>query len=96
MILTEADARLKWCRHRMAPVMQQVEDAFPNVIPGTVGNSVNGQLPKCIASDCMAWRLASVSKNGVRGFCGAEPVPPLAVTEAVLPSSLTDDLILKS
>jgi len=69
--------------------MQEVPGEQPLVIPGTVGNAVNDSLPKCIASDCMAWRTAHVGAGRHVGFCGAEPVPPLAVSEIIVSSDLS-------
>lgn len=78
MILTEAQARGKWCRHRMSPIIES-RLGTERVIPGTVANSLKGEGPKCIASDCMAWRT-----DGHKGFCGADPVPPIEASQALI------------
>lgn len=66
MMLTEEQAKKKWCPHARATDMGD--------IPLSVNRRGNAADPDClcIASACMAWRLArQIDGNIGRGFCGA-------------------------
>lgn len=68
-ILTEKEARARWCP--MGRIVTTVEKVT------FVANRVEAQLPLCIASECMAWRLAhkDSAANEERGYCGAFGLP---------------------
>lgn len=68
-ILTESEAERRWCP--MGRIVSTVDKVT------FVANRVDGGLPLCLASKCMAWRLAhKPSASGEEtGFCGAFGVP---------------------
>ncbi len=61
MLLTEDQARKKWCPMVIADVT-----ARERICPGTNLPGVNAS--RCIASDCMMWRWSSNFES--LGFCG--------------------------
>ena len=64
MLLTEEQAREKWC----PMVHGAVDDAVAAI---NRQNKDNEPLGNCIASDCMMWRRAV----NERGFCGLADKP---------------------
>jgi len=82
MILTEAEAKTKWCPH--ARVIVPITEAETNEMVDTAtGNRIdNGKVPKnskCIGSSCMAWRwrmyLQAEPDQHSRGYCGLSGRP---------------------
>lgn len=76
MMLTEAEAREKWC-----PFVRVAAAGVSNLWnrPKALARSVDSLEPKmsmCLASSCMAWRFVPEGVNGrpgavrERGFCG--------------------------
>lgn len=70
-ILTEAEAKERWC-----PLVRVFDTEGDKVI--SANRSLEGvPIGSCIASACMAWRLAH--KDGPdgseRGYCGAFGMP---------------------
>ena len=72
MLLTEAEARTRWCPHALAgsPIFNRRADGEPT------------PLCRCIASSCMAWRWHSEGldenygpKEPTRGYCGLAGTP---------------------
>lgn len=73
-ILTEAEAKGRWC-----PLVRTGESTTSK---GDEHISINRQMGgspigMCIASDCMAWRLAHkpASNGDETGYCGAFGTP---------------------
>jgi hypothetical protein len=68
-ILTEVEAKERWC-----PIAQVIGD---NIDESTDKGIRVRRFGRCVASDCMAWRLAhKPSANGEEtGFCGAFGIP---------------------
>lgn len=68
-MLTEEQAKTKWCPHVRVLVVNENEDAAAAV---NIDN--NDSLLTCCASDCMMWRW--VGKNvSARGYCGLAGKP---------------------
>jgi hypothetical protein len=65
-ILTEAEAKARACPFRF-------RKDIPMVVPRADGNLQEIPMLPCIASDCMAWRLAhkDAADGAERGYCGA-------------------------
>lgn len=81
MLLTEAEAKLNWCRH-VRQALLTTDDRTGNiraVHPVSV-NRFPGDNARCLASKCMAWRWAQrqiiLPGEERKGFCGAEPIKP--------------------
>ncbi len=87
MLVSEAEARNKWCPH--ARELGFLKDAG-NIHRRIAGYNRNeeGLIPACIASSCMAWRWASkkklkdidlvtgdVEKYEHLGYCGLSGKP---------------------
>lgn len=87
MFLTEDEARGYWC-----PLGRQVGcvDRYQTTyVVGSVNRVDHGDVPACLASQCMAWRWATpkplrdidlvtsdvVDPEPRRGYCGAFGVP---------------------
>lgn len=87
MFLTEEEARRKWCPYGMQPIagygqMPSGITTQPYVVSA---NRAQGDVPACLASQCMAWRWADpkqlreidmvtadvVDEQPRRGYCGA-------------------------
>lgn len=72
MIMTEAEAKEKWCPF-VRQMHAQFELSFNRMHPGGIAENCN-----CIASDCMAWRwyvdplVRELVDNPPKrvGFCG--------------------------
>ena len=60
MILTEDQAKTKWC-----PEVRLIEDHGKNILNnrGELGDVL------CLASGCMAWRWAT-GEHKAKGYCG--------------------------
>lgn len=72
-IMTEKEAKTRWC-----PMIRAGEATKESVI--SINRLFDGSSPKgshCIASDCMAWRLAhkDAADGTERGYCGAFGTP---------------------
>lgn len=89
MHLTEEEARQRWCPlGRQIGCMDQRHGGTTHVVGG-VNRVDHGDVPACIASQCMAWRWATpkvlrdidlvtsdvVDPEPRRGYCGAFGVP---------------------
>lgn len=80
MILTEKEARTKWCPH--VRVVEGDDDRlhgpFNRYHSGLGYSTVDGKEARCLASDCMAWRWAykEVDRHSYRHDFGKmlEPV----------------------
>lgn len=74
MMLTEEEAKTRWCP--FARAVAPVVDTSANVIGGTPANRGSGGAPdpdcRCLASGCMAWRKPSGSQ---KGYCGLARAP---------------------
>ena len=75
MYLTEDEARQKWCPHARVPL---AADGYTgNRMDDTTGAIVPEFGSRCIASQCMAWRWASLpvadtdDNPAEKGYCGA-------------------------
>lgn len=82
VLLTEEQAKARWCPFGIQPIA-----GFAGGIAHTVGanRAVNGDVPACLASVCMAWRFATPKQlreidlvtsdvedeNPRLGYCGA-------------------------
>ena len=71
-ILTEAEAKMRRCPYSFAPPYSSNGAKVPILTTGS-SEAVFSSPTHCIASDCMAWRLAHKdAADGVeRGYCGA-------------------------
>lgn len=76
MLLTEDEARWKWCpESRIVRDERTAASDAPNIVAGANRDAL-GRFPnpitscRCIASDCMAWRWAYVLMPEGKGFCG--------------------------
>jgi hypothetical protein len=67
MLLTEEQARMKWCPHAMTATTMTQHPSFFGVGSGNRGYRTGTpyETCRCIASECMAWRW----HDGI-GFCG--------------------------
>jgi hypothetical protein len=77
-IMTEAEATERWCPLARAIISPELKIAKD--IPGAVVNREYGGPGAdcyCIASECMAWRLAHkpASNGDETGYCGAFGLP---------------------
>ena len=71
MLLTEAEARLKWCPYARGENWNDFRDAQRSF---TANRSQSGDSLgscRCIASVCMAWRIDEEGLGESRGHCGA-------------------------
>lgn len=73
MMITEAEAKTKWCP--LARASSSRDETGASVNRG-YGGTDKGTVPDidcmCIASACMAWRPADIGSGLVgSGFCGA-------------------------
>lgn len=64
MRVTEAEAKQRWCRHARLPILRTTD----GVVSGVEGPSTNrfrgpDDLPKCLASGCMAWTFDGYERN---------------------------------
>ncbi len=66
-ILTEKEAKTRWC-----PLARTISEKAL-----VAGNRTVAEFPYCIASQCMAWRLAhkDAADGQERGYCGAFGTP---------------------
>ena len=66
-IMTEKEAKTKWC-----PMMRTGDPTTYDL-----NNNAFEATAKCIASNCMAWRLAhkDAADGTERGYCGAFGTP---------------------
>ena len=55
MLLTEAEARTKWCPHTRGIYSGSAFNRLGELSPGNPAE-LNPEVCRCIASDCMAWR----------------------------------------
>ncbi len=72
-ILTEKEAQERWCpMYRGSP-----DGESPAVNAGLSGKNEEIRVGKCVASACMAWRLAhkDTADGSERGYCGAFGLP---------------------
>lgn len=71
-ILTEEQAKTKWCPYtRIAVTSKYEDDDGLTVNMPTINRPVQDHM-RCIASECMAWRIVwSDAANEPRGYCGA-------------------------
>jgi hypothetical protein len=86
VILTEEEAKTKWC-----PFVRLIS-AVPESAPlDNRGAFVTDSAPRCIGSACMAWRVheewrADTLKTTVKGFCGLAA----SSSPSPVPASLMD------
>lgn len=76
MLLTEKDAKTKWCPFAVS-VIRRYEDSA-----ATVNRRIGSGKPDvdclCLAADCMMWRAVSLMKDGETvkmGYCGLAGKP---------------------
>jgi hypothetical protein len=60
MIVTENEARTKWCPHARDADLGGNRDS----------SGEQPQVATCIGSQCMAWRWLQTTKHSGRGYCG--------------------------
>jgi hypothetical protein len=76
MLLTEKEAKGKWCRHSVLPIVKRGHGEIVGVENVAVNRFTNEETgARCIGSGCMAWRWGNFSDT--IGFCGADPVMPV-------------------
>lgn len=76
MMLTETDAKTKWCAHAVEVLTPPAPPAVATAqASGNRGQAWDGCA--CLASGCMAWRWydAETVTTGRRGYCGEAGVP---------------------
>ncbi|AWJ88895.1 hypothetical protein Sp245p_03375 [Azospirillum baldaniorum] len=91
MLMTEEQARSKWCPHARVNTLVTGWDHAETAVGGAACNRSDERTmyekPNCIASDCMAWRPGKplVMSEGFReeeriprGYCGAFGKPEAA------------------
>lgn len=88
MIMTEDEARRRWCPFGMQPIAGYAQPSSGLSTSQTYvisGNRAQGDVPACLASQCMAWRWKDpkvlreidlvtadvVDEQPRRGYCGA-------------------------
>lgn len=89
MLLTEEDAKRKWCPKAISLYREKGYYGSGDGMAGINRDSPSGNIPSCIASFCMAWRWHDpkklrdidlvtsdvVDQEPRRGYCGAFGVP---------------------
>lgn len=76
MLLTEKEAKTKWCPYAISAVRRYEDGA--SVVNRRIGSGKPDVDCMCIAADCMAWRAMSVKKDGETvkmGYCGLAGKP---------------------
>ena len=76
MLLTEKDAKTKWCPYAISAVRRYEDSA--SVVNRRIGSGKPDVDCMCIAADCMAWRAVSVKKDEETvkmGYCGLAGKP---------------------
>lgn len=64
MLLTEAEAKKKWCRHSVLPIVKRVHGEIVGVENVAVNRFTNEEMgARCIGSGCMAWRFNGFERN---------------------------------
>ncbi|NUO81952.1 hypothetical protein HUU05_17910 [candidate division KSB1 bacterium] len=78
MLLSEKDAKTKWCPFAISAV-RRYEDSV-----STINRRIGSGKPDvdcfCIAADCMMWRAVSVTKDNEKvklGYCGLAGKPEI-------------------
>lgn len=74
MLLTEAEARLKWCPYARGENWNDFRDAQRSFVANRMQSSDPLGSCLCIASACMAWRPvigAPDELGNLPGYCGA-------------------------
>ena len=84
MLLTEKEAKTKWCPYAISAVRRYEDGA--SVVNRRIGSGKPDVDCMCIAADCMAWRVVS----GL-GYCGLAGKPeidePKPATPAATPTT---------
>lgn len=62
MILTEEEARKKWCPHARELGRAQDGGNISRLVAGYNRGGDGAMIPSCIGSACMAWRWAEAKK----------------------------------
>lgn len=92
MYLTEEEARQRWCPYgHQATLFREYDNrgGYNDAAIGGVNRVPQGDVPACLASQCMAWRFATpkplrdidlvtsdvVDQEPRRGYCGAFGTP---------------------
>lgn len=83
MLLTEAQARKKWCPYVRFSLTERDGNASNRHMDAARMIVQNPMYSQCIASDCMAWREATDGQGHqegddprfFRGYCGLAGVP---------------------
>ncbi len=78
MLLTEKEARTKWCPFAVSAV-RRYEDSV-SVVNRRIGSGKPDVDCFCIATDCMMWRVVSVKKDDETvklGYCGLAGKPEM-------------------
>lgn len=72
MLLTEEQARTKWCPHARVVEVGDDELHGPFNRYHLDADATFSGIAKCIASECMAWRWLNRHEQGAQdgGFCG--------------------------
>lgn len=76
MVVSEEDARTKWCRFALIPAVLPLgpQGGFPVVVNRSVGPLNAPQVQPgatCLGASCMAWRPVP-AKGEKMGYCGAD------------------------
>lgn len=90
MYLTEEEARTRWCPLGHQPCILPLDHTHQTYAAvGGINRVPQGDVPACLASQCMAWRWATpkplrdidlvtsdvVDQEPRRGYCGAFGTP---------------------
>lgn len=76
MLLTEKEARTKWCPFAISAIRRYEDSA--TVVNRRIGSGKPDVDCFCIATDCMMWRATSVVKDSETvkmGYCGLAGEP---------------------
>lgn len=76
MLLTEKDAKTKWCPFALSAIRRYEDSA--TAVNRRIGSGKPDVDCLCIAADCMMWRAVAVLKDGETvkmGYCGLAGKP---------------------
>lgn len=78
MLLSEKEAKTKWCPYAMSAVRRYADSV--TVVNRRIGSGKPDVDCLCITTDCMAWRVVSVQKDNETvkmGYCGLAGKPEI-------------------